>query len=81
MTKREFYIEIEKLGIKKETAYNYMYVHKELSFEEVLEYYRNKKSIIEKRKSFGVSCSTISYYRKKHPELTDEQIIELFLNS
>ena len=75
MTKEEFYIEIDKLGIKRGTANKYCSDHPELACEQVVNYYKNrKKSFKDKCREHNIEYAKASSFRRYHKELTDEQV-------
>lgn len=67
-------------NIDYQRARNYKNTHKELSVEEVIEYYRNKeKSFKERCKESGISYSNANGYRNRHPEKSLDEIISMYL--
>ena len=67
-------------NIDYQRARNYKNTHKELSVEEVIEYYRNKeKSFKERCKESGISYSKANGYRNRHPEKSLDEIISMYL--
>lgn len=75
----------KELDVSEKTLYEFKIKHKELSWEQVIEIYRNRKEKREQQALVREMCNELNIapnkvyiYKRQHPELSWEQVIEYY---